>query len=267
MWKMCKTHKHKTDRLTSDSRLPLTADIARSHHRHHSSIAWISCYHSRHSQNLILLFPLHERRTRPVKCDAYLWDFRFSRRRVWSSEPSGMYCRVLKSMSIDFSEVDCPSTCHWPGSSPIVTHSPLVNTDHWTHVQPATLSSQAHSLSWWWRQRAPLKRRSISIWEHGSTSQKTLNFVTHIGYYSKSKSKAVPLPPCRQQGGEEYSSYSFLNPALDDVSGQRQARAELYPLGKDPLVPIVQEAGLAPEPVWTQRLDEKWLSSAGDQTS
>jgi hypothetical protein len=40
------------------------------------------------------------------------------------------------------------------------------------------------------------------------------------------------------------------------VSGQRYATAALYPRGKDP-VPIVQEAGWAPEPVWTQRLQEK----------
>jgi hypothetical protein len=29
-----------------------------------------------------------------------MWDFKFSRRRVWSSESSGMYCRVLNWMSI-----------------------------------------------------------------------------------------------------------------------------------------------------------------------
>jgi hypothetical protein len=36
------------------------------------------------------------------------------------------------------------------------------------------------------------------------------------------------------------------------VSGQRQAPAALLPLGKEPPVPIVQEAGWAPEPVWTE---------------
>jgi hypothetical protein len=36
-----------------------------------------------------------------------------------------------------------------------------------------------------------------------------------------------------------------------EVSGQ------LLPPGKGPPVPIVQEAGWAPEPVWTQRLEEK----------
>jgi hypothetical protein len=41
------------------------------------------------------------------------------------------------------------------------------------------------------------------------------------------------------------------------LSGQRHAPAALYPRGKDPPVPIVQESGWASEPVWTQRLEEK----------
>jgi len=41
------------------------------------------------------------------------------------------------------------------------------------------------------------------------------------------------------------------------VSGQRHAPATLLPPGKGPPVPIVQEAGWAPEPVWTQRLEKK----------
>ena len=40
-----------------------------------------------------------------------------------------------------------------------------------------------------------------------------------------------------------------MTTALEEVRGQRHAPAALYP-GKDP-VPIVQEAGLAPGPVWT----------------
>jgi hypothetical protein len=40
------------------------------------------------------------------------------------------------------------------------------------------------------------------------------------------------------------------------LSGQRHAPAALLPPGKGPPVPIVQEAGWAPEPVWTQRLEE-----------
>jgi hypothetical protein len=51
------------------------------------------------------------------------------------------------------------------------------------------------------------------------------------------------------------------------VSGKRHAPAALYPQGKEPPVPIVQEAGWAPEPVWTQRLEEKSSAPAGDRTS
>jgi hypothetical protein len=41
------------------------------------------------------------------------------------------------------------------------------------------------------------------------------------------------------------------------VSGQRHAPAALLPPGKGPPVPIVQDTGWAPEPVWKQRLEEK----------
>jgi hypothetical protein len=43
-------------------------------------------------------------------------------------------------------------------------------------------------------------------------------------------------------------------------------RPRFYPRGKDPPVPIVQEAGWAPEPVWTQRLEEISFAPAGDRT-
>jgi hypothetical protein len=54
-----------------------------------------------------------------------------------------------------------------------------------------------------------------------------------------------------------YSSYSFSTSALDggEWSASRPGCA-LAP-GKGPPVPIVQEAGWAPEPVWAQRLKEK----------
>jgi hypothetical protein len=50
------------------------------------------------------------------------------------------------------------------------------------------------------------------------------------------------------------------------VSGQHHAPTAILPPGKGPPVPIVQEAGWAPEPVWTQRLEEKSFVSAGDRT-
>jgi hypothetical protein len=58
-------------------------------------------------------------------------------------------------------------------------------------------------------------------------------------------------------GKRRYSSYSFTTSALDggEWSVSRPGRA--LPPGKEPPVPIVQEAGWAPKPVWTQRLEEK----------
>jgi hypothetical protein len=52
------------------------------------------------------------------------------------------------------------------------------------------------------------------------------------------------------------SSYSFSTSALDgdECSASRSDRA--LPPGKGPTVPIVQETGWVPEPVWTQRLEE-----------
>jgi hypothetical protein len=60
----------------------------------------------------------------------------------------------------------------------------------------------------------------------------------------------------------------FLNlSALEggEWSPSRPGRA--LPPGKEPPVPIVQEAGWAPEPVWTQRLEEKSSASVGDRTA
>jgi hypothetical protein len=59
------------------------------------------------------------------------------------------------------------------------------------------------------------------------------------------------------QGERRYSSYSLMTLVLDGVSGQRHTSAALYRRGKGPPVPIGQEAGQAPELVWTQRLGDK----------
>jgi hypothetical protein len=47
------------------------------------------------------------------------------------------------------------------------------------------------------------------------------------------------------------------------VSGQHHAPAALYPWER---TPGTQEAGWAPEPVWTQRLEEKSSAPVGDRT-
>jgi hypothetical protein len=58
-------------------------------------------------------------------------------------------------------------------------------------------------------------------------------------------------------GERRYSSYSYSTSALDggEWSASRPGRA--WAPGKGPPVPTVQEAGWTPEPVWTQRLQEK----------
>jgi hypothetical protein len=81
--------------------------------------------------------------------------------------------------------------------------------------------------------------------------------------------KAVPHTHTRTeaQGKMMYSSCSFRTSALDggEWSVSRPGRA--LPPWKGPPVPIVWEAGWAPKPVWTQRLEEKSLASAGDRIS
>jgi hypothetical protein len=81
------------------------------------------------------------------------------------------------------------------------------------------------------------------------------------------KSKAVPLHAMEAPGGEKrYSSYLFSTSALDggEWSASRPGRA--LPPGNGPQVPIGQEAGWAPELVWTQRIEETSSASVGDRT-
>jgi hypothetical protein len=65
------------------------------------------------------------------------------------------------------------------------------------------------------------------------------------------KAKQSRHTPWWRLGGEEYSSYSFFTSALDgdEWSASRPGRA--LASGKGPSVPIVEEAGWAPEQVWT----------------
>jgi hypothetical protein len=55
----------------------------------------------------------------------------------------------------------------------------------------------------------------------------------------------------------KYSSYSFMTSAVDGDEWSVSRPGCTLPLGKRPPVPIGQEAGWAPEAVWTQRLEEK----------
>jgi hypothetical protein len=63
----------------------------------------------------------------------------------------------------------------------------------------------------------------------------------------------------------KYNSYSYLTSALGrgEWSAARPSRA--LPSGKGPPVPIGYDAGWAPEPVWTQGLEEKFSAPVGDR--
>jgi hypothetical protein len=80
--------------------------------------------------------------------------------------------------------------------------------------------------------------------------------------------KVVPLHAVEALGGGErrYSSYSYLTSALDggEWSASRPGRA--LPPGKEPRFPLNRRLGGPPEPVWTQRLEEKSSASVGDRT-
>jgi hypothetical protein len=68
-------------------------------------------------------------------------------------------------------------------------------------------------------------------------------------------------------GERRYSSYSYLTSALDGGEWSASRLGSALPPGEEPPVPIGQEAaGCAPEPVWTQRLEEKSFASVGDRT-
>jgi hypothetical protein len=67
-------------------------------------------------------------------------------------------------------------------------------------------------------------------------------------------------------GDRRYSSYSFLTSALEGGEWSASRPGRTLPPGKGSPVPTVQEAGWAPEPVWTQRLEEKSSAPVGDWT-
>jgi hypothetical protein len=80
------------------------------------------------------------------------------------------------------------------------------------------------------------------------------------------KGKAVPLRSIEAHlGDRRYSSCSFLTSVLEGGEWSASRPGGALPPGKEPPVPTVQEAGRAPEPVWTQGLKEKSSASVGDR--
>jgi hypothetical protein len=69
-------------------------------------------------------------------------------------------------------------------------------------------------------------------------------------------------------GEWRYSSAHSLTSALDrgERSASRPSRFTPKERGKDPPVPIGQEAGWAPEPFWTRWCREKFPAPAGNRT-
>jgi hypothetical protein len=79
--------------------------------------------------------------------------------------------------------------------------------------------------------------------------------ICYIKLYHK---KAVPQPTNGGAGRERrYSSYSFRTLELDGGEWSVSDPGHPSPLGEGPPVPIVQQTGWDPEPVWTQCLEEK----------
>jgi hypothetical protein len=82
----------------------------------------------------------------------------------------------------------------------------------------------------------------------------------------KVKVKQSRYTPWRSLEEMRYSSYSFMTSALDGCEWSASCPSRALPPGTGPLVPIAQEAGWTPEPVWIQRIEEKSLAPAGDRT-
>jgi hypothetical protein len=75
--------------------------------------------------------------------------------------------------------------------------------------------------------------------------------------YSPFKLKLSHYTPRRRLGRKTNRSYTYSTSALDGGEWSASLPGTALSLGKGPPVPIVQEAGWAPELVWTQRVQEK----------
>jgi hypothetical protein len=79
----------------------------------------------------------------------------------------------------------------------------------------------------------------------------------------KDIAKVVPLNATKTLGGRGDSSYSFSTSALDGGEWSVSRPGRVLTLGKGPSLPTVQEAGWAPEPVWTTGYRKNPFASAG----
>jgi hypothetical protein len=94
---------------------------------------------------------------------------------------------------------------------------------------------------------------SFIIYAHSTLS----NALILHRYDTYNIKKLYHYMPRRHLGERRYSSYSFSTSALDGGQWSASCPGRVLALGKGSLVPTVQEAGWAPELVWTQWLEEK----------
>jgi hypothetical protein len=92
---------------------------------------------------------------------------------------------------------------------------------------------------------------------HSTTKLKVKNF--EEPFIIELKIKLSRYTPWRRLGERRYRSYSLITTALDRGEWSASLPGCALSPGKGPPVPIVQEAGWAPEPVWTQRLEKKFF--------
>jgi hypothetical protein len=192
-----------------------------------------------------------------------MWDFKFSRRRLWSSESSGMYCRVLNWMSTDVSVVRA-IILHGSISQKTTLNIKQSRYTPWKLLEGEEYSSYSFTTSALdgseWSASRPSRALSPEKWPPLPTGQEAARASEPVWIEARGKIHfqrfvylyegflaiiviAVPLPPCRRQGEMKYSSYSFWTSALagDEWSVSRPGRA-LLP-GKGPGYPLDRRLG------------------------
>jgi hypothetical protein len=164
----------------------------------------------------------------------------------------------------------------------------IAEVDHWTCSEPAEFSSLSDTVfeiqilmlayrptpisyrgTFHWR--TPTKfvyfwfPRSTYVWYTYASVSRHISLIGWVQIMNSIKSNPT-TSLLRRMGERRYSSYTFTTSALDGGEWSSSRPGRVLPLGKEAPVPIVQEAGWAPEPVWTQRLEEKSFSCAGNRT-
>jgi hypothetical protein len=120
----------------------------------------------------------------------------------------------------------------------------------------------------YWVTDYQLLKQDRDIWKYWECIEwQTTSFWSRTVLYGISKRWRCPATRHERAREESrYSSYSFSTSALDGCEWSASGLGRALLPGKGLPVPIVQEAGWAPEPVWTQRLEAKSSASVGDRT-